>query len=304
LDGDGLRGAADSCPNDPGPTSKNGCPLIRQFEIVYMAFIPANYTDVPSPELTCFAGPPFGGALPLIFEADDRTFDYSAMARKRYRIAVLAKVQEKIDHRGWSTYTLLADPSPTRITDSVSFVAGMLPQSGQRSALVHGVKGRIDPSDRDKDTAGHFKLKDCNLMHDKGRGALSNLRQPYILGQEAKNRTVEVAFSGKGRVGLAQVLVPAIDWDLRVTIRTGGTRPLASVWGTHDQFPAHEVYVNGTPVHCYSPLSKSYPFACDSAAQKAKLPVLTFNFLDPLLGLNSPLSVSTPLRKITAPPPQ
>ncbi len=85
------------CSPVPGARGRDGCPMVRQYEIKFMAFVPANYVSVRDPQASCmYAGSP----VPVIYAGDDRGFDDAAYARGRYRVGQYALVIETVDHRG------------------------------------------------------------------------------------------------------------------------------------------------------------------------------------------------------------
>lgn len=284
-DSDGVPNNVDQCPNEAGPVSNNGCPESqkRVFEIKLMTFIPSNYIDsslisrrIPielpftHPQAMCQITGGDNSTI-LIGAGDDRGYNATAAenANKPYRSLQKIRVQAETKD-GKTTFSILSNISD--MGKSESFVKFMV---GGGGALNHGTPNRIDASDRDS------VLGDCFLKHAERQGT-GTLPAPAL--SKVSDTRGRLRLTGEVRNGLIP-LSPSIQWNTSLDIEmNAGSTPRIFVNGSHDLFPAYEMYVNNQPVYRFAP----------DGLQAGQLPVPNFGAGD-IAGLyvNTPLTPTT-----------
>lgn len=279
TDSDGVPDNQDNCPNEAGPVANQGCPEIRHksFDLKFMTFIPSNYIDAERnawnddsmnvlraralvPESYCFELLP-PGSRKLVLSGEDRGFSAQADASHAYRALQTIRVNsEQNSATGVTTYSIDSNPALTKfdVGTSTSYRAN----GGNKGVLTHGVQGKIDPSDND--SFDGFGV--CNLRHSSSQGTTADMQTPSIVSTGVNTATIK--FAGKTRSGEI-MLSPTIDWNMTIGLTTAnnGTTQ-ATVQGSHDAFPAYEVYGNDTPLYQFSPTGAS------------TVPVTAFGFND------------------------
>lgn len=199
----------------------------EEFDISFSSFIPANNVIGP-PQSRC-GFPPTNR---LYFEGDDRSFDPDATSfRTRQLVTVIPN--EATDSDG------LKEGSDQNLVGETRAYAP--------DALADGT---IDASDDDG------TLGDCTLLHDTGTASTGDME-------------IEVTRLGPDRVqvhlfgGAGNPLVfgaPDIDWDFTIEIDTSQDPPQWTLTGSHDGFPAYEIYINGQTIYTYSPGTPPFDF--------------------------------------------
>jgi hypothetical protein len=195
-----------------------------EFAVSFSTFIPANNVAGP-PQAICLAQevPP---VRHLFFAGDNRGFSASATSfRTRQTVTVVS--EQAVDADG--------------IKD------GTTPQNsvGQTRSYASDAldDGTINAADNDG------TLNDCHLLHQTG---LASTGAMQIMVTRTGAHEVRVRMFG----GADNPLVAgscSIDWDLTLTINTAGSTPQYTLVGTHDGFPAYEVYVNGRSIYTFDP---------------------------------------------------
>ena len=259
--------AAAVAPTTTAAAACGDCARTRRFEIRYMAFVPANHLVSTSPLARCTTVDAGGAqAAPLVYEGDDRGFDVAAFARGSYRVAQRAVLVETVDTLGRSSFRL--DVAETRVTPTRSYRAGQ----GRGSALTHGQAGKLDTTDRDA------ILGDCRLLHAVAADRTPGRPRPVLLRTEEKKAVLRL--TGTVWHGLLPDDMPATSWNLLLAVDTSGSMPRVQASGTHSSFPAHELYVNGTPLLRDTPI-------------KTKLPVPSLAADEPAPGVTSVVTVAS-----------
>jgi len=199
-----------------------------QFDISFSSFIPSDHVTGP-PQSRC-GFPPINQ---LSFEGDNRGFDPAATSfRTRQVVSVAA--DEAVDADG------LIDGTDQNLVGTT--------RSYAPDALADGV---IDASDDDG------VLGDCTLLHDEGTASTSDM---HIDVMRIDPDRVQVHLHG----GAGNPLVfgaPDIDWDFTIEIDVSGSSPTWTLTGSHDGFPAYEIYINGQTIYTYSPGSPPFGFS-------------------------------------------
>lgn len=197
------------------------------FEVEFDTFIPSNNVEGPPGE-KCGRG---RDRQQLYFEGDDRTFQLGGSFRTRQTV----------------TLTIVDDDPDGGIVDgSVQNLVGTT-RSYAEDALADGV---IDDDDRDDE------LLDCHLLHEVDTASNADMSVTPLAGGE---NSVLVWLQGGPGNPLAHPSCD-IDWNLflRLTDTDEGT-----VWalvGSHDSFPAYEIYVNGEEIYRHDPGPPPYGF--------------------------------------------
>lgn len=101
----------------------------------------------------------------------------------------------------------------------------------------------IDASDDDA------VLNDCVSLHQKKRASTDGMRTTVC---RLSDMAVEIRLRGSADNPLATPAA-SIDWDLTLTIDVSGGTPKWTLKGTHNNFPAYELFVNGQKIHGHSP---------------------------------------------------
>ena len=229
----GTTGGADPWNSDSAQPMMEGASLIvfyekTSFKVSFSTFIPADH--VPGFPAFCRVGfrPMF-----YVFAGDDRSFDPNATSfRTRQLVGVVPESSADADGLEDGSIAELVGPSKAYAPDAL---AG---------------DNKITPADDDA------VLHDCHLLDNVASASTSNM---HVDVTRVNAHQVSVHLHG----GAANPLVPAapaIDWDLTVTIDTSGAKPHWTIKGSHDGFPAYEVYVNGQTIYTYTPGPGPYSF--------------------------------------------
>lgn len=194
-------------------------------ELKYRAFIPAPAVAGP---LETFGGDAFGG--------DGRSFAYSGGSS---RGELTAKVH--LTPGGGISHIEIVDAhwEPSTAYDPSHTVAAAGKPDWWRDKLEGAHPTRTETLVRTP----------SNLDIATGGGG-STARNVEAIASQASIVTITAA----GPNPLVS-LAPAIDADLSVMIRQGASGVEVMVVGSHDGFPAHELYANGLLVHSYDPVA-------------------------------------------------
>ena len=204
-------------------------------EIRYRAFIPSPLIKGPASDYDL----PFGIASGEDFSGDNRGFSYD-QGTSRADITALVDVASngvlsnlRIVSRQWgeskaydSTYTYHVEGKPEWWVDRH---AGLEPSR-------HGTLGATNDN--------------LNAEVGFGSGIIGIAREAMALNERASGVTITV----EGALPLVSPS-PDIDANVTVLIRPGATGLELRAVGSHDGFPAHELYVNGVAVHTYDPVA-------------------------------------------------
>jgi len=194
------------------------------FTVSFSAFIPGNYVSA-SPNF-CLREPRSGPSHSFLFAAaDDRWFDPSA---NTYRVRQVVTVipDQTIDPDGLKEGT-----AQTTSHDTKLYADDALPV--------------IDQSDDDAPN-------DCQLLHAIDTPVLDGVQ---IIVLRIGPNQVRVHLRGNAGTGAAFGLGHwcNISWDATLEINTAGPRPTVVFQGSHDKFPAYEIYVNNQAIYTHSP---------------------------------------------------
>ena len=248
----------------PAGSCAAGCDRHEDFDIRLMGFTPANLVRVGDPAAACGGAAPGGaGPQPLVLAGDDRGFGADAYRHGRYRAAQRVVLRYWIDRQRFELRR-----SEARTMPSLAFRAG----TGRGSALRHGEAGRLDPADVDA------VLGDCNLLHARALPRDDGLAAPRLVRADAD--TAVLAFTGRALDGLLPAALPALGWNIEVSIERRADRTLVRARGSHGRFPNYELYVDGVPLLRYSTLGESASLpvtALPVADSGAGRPWLAFN---------------------------
>jgi len=198
-----------------------------EFTINVTSFIPTNNLQGP-PQSRCLvkAIPP---SIKRIFlKGDGRGFDPTA-ASFRTRELVTVITEKQCDADG------LKEGSDKKLVGQS--------RSYAQDALTNAPLGVIDAADDDA------VLGDCVLLDAVGTG--SNKKMNIVV-TRINDHKVSVHMFGAAADPLV-LLSADIDWDFTITIDTSGAKPHWTLNGTHDGFPAHEIYINGTAIYTFAP---------------------------------------------------
>jgi hypothetical protein len=199
-----------------------------EFTVNFSTFIPGNYVSTP---LTCSLKFPGGGRQHLFVKTDDRWFDPLATTG-RTRQLVTAIPDETIDADGFKEGT-----AQTVVTNTELYAQDALPV--------------IDQDDIDG-------LNDCHL--------LDTIKTPVVSGVDILvvrlgPQLVRVHLRGNAGTGTAGFgRICGISWDITLDIDTSGSFPVVRYQGTHDGFPAYELYINNKELYTYNPGLPPYNF--------------------------------------------
>lgn len=201
--------------------------LQETYEVEFDSFIPANNVEGP-PGSSCGRG---RDRQRLYFEGDDRGFQPGGSYRTRQKV----------------TLTIVDDDPDGGIVDgSVENLVGTT-RSYAADALVDGT---IDGDDRDG------VLLDCHLQHDEDTASNADMSVTPLAGGQG---SVLVWLRG----GPGNPLVhPSCDIDWNLFLRLTDTED-GVVWalvGSHDSFPAYEIYINGEEIYRHDPGPPPYGF--------------------------------------------
>lgn len=193
----------------------------NEFEVRVSTFIPGNYVE----GFGLHCGPPI---QQLYFAGDNRTFSPRILSYRTLQIVTVIP-------------DAIADPDGLK--EGSLFNAAGESKSYAADALADG---KIDAADDDR------VLLDCHLLENRRAADTSDMRIDVT---RINAYQVSVHLHGNAANPLvvgAQILAP-IDWDLTINIDTASPIPLWTLSGTHDGFPAYEIYINGTPIYTYDP---------------------------------------------------
>lgn len=209
----------------------------EDFDLNLTTFIPADFVEGP-PQSKCInrnhvgPGPPiqqlyFGG------DGADRGFSPSA-GSFRSRQLVTITPDENVDPDG------IVDGSHD-------------PQTGITRSFAEDIFLPGAPEDGIDEVTG-----DCHFLHEVGQGDAASAMSVETTGPPG-NDAVAVRLLGDVSNPLVR-LSPGIGWNLQVLIDASGDPVRYTVVGTHDGFPAYELYVNDTLVYSYHPGPLPYTF--------------------------------------------
>jgi hypothetical protein len=197
-----------------------------RFSINFTTFIPGNNFKAPPHE---YCRTSSGEKKRLYVRTDDRGFDPNAST---FRTRQLAEVETSLmDPNGEISKSNATRPTRVYADDAMA-------------------DGRID--DRDDDGVDH----DCRLFEYASKASEKDMHID-ISRLEASTERVKVYLHGSAG---QTAFVPSADisWHLTLVIDTRGSRPSCSLSGTHDGFPAYELYVNGKRIYTYWPGNPPY----------------------------------------------
>lgn len=209
----------------------------ERFDVKFATFIPGDSVQGP-PHAFCRAD---GDLLPQIlrFGADNRTqCDPSPTASFRTR----------------QVLSVVADGSVAEIDGEVVTPEGLV--AGSAAPAVGVTKSYARPAFDDgiidaRDDDGI--LDDCVSLHQMKRAATDGM---LTIVRRRSDSSVEIHVLGSADNPL--VASASIDWDLTLTIDVAGGEPHWTLEGTHNNFPAYEIFVNGQKVHGHSPGSPPF----------------------------------------------
>ncbi|MCZ7593312.1 MAG: DUF3238 domain-containing protein [Kiritimatiellae bacterium] len=194
--------------------------LKAEFPIEVTAFIPHDHISDP-----------FHSIMGIVFGGDDRGFDKNATSyRMRQKVAVVTI--EECDADGLKEGSIANLVGTTRSYDEATSV-----DSGT---------GKLTAAAKADTVTG------APLMIDYGTASTSGMN---ITVNRLTNRKVEAVIVGSAANPLVP-FAPAIDYDFTVTIDS--TDPLNSTYqitGSHDGFPAYEVYISNQRIHEHDPIA-------------------------------------------------
>ena len=200
---------------------------VEEFMISFTSFIPSDNVQGPPLEFCFF------GAMPperrrIFFKGDNRGFDPAANSfRLRQRLTVIT--DEAVDPDGLKEGTI-----QNLVGQSRSYA---------EDALDDGV---IDDNDEDG------IANDCTLFHDSGTAAPDNMEVEVF--RETPTKVFIRMEGGPGMpLSLAAQVFGRVDWLVTLTIDTVTEPPEWVLAGTHDGFPAYELYINDMEIYRYSP---------------------------------------------------
>jgi hypothetical protein len=187
-------------------------------------------TFIPAPWLE---GPPSAFCLPgrsrprrLFFAGDGRGFSATADSFRSRQLATLV-TDENVDADG------IVDGSvQNTVGETIAYAS---------DALDDGI---IDAEDDDG------VLNDCTLLHDRDTGSNADMSVQSV--RPVGGGSVLVRLRGGPGNPLARPSCD-IDWDLFLQISDDGTTKSYLLIGTHDGFPAYELYINDQPIYQYDP---------------------------------------------------
>jgi len=190
----------------------------EEYEVSFTSFIPAPF--VLGPRFATCNGD--FGRQRLYFDGDGRSFS-----------------EEAGSYRTRQKFTLVTDEE----VDEDGIV-------GTVQNLVGTTKSYAEDALAGTELMEDELLNDCHLLHDEataGNGDMSVVSLAPV-----SDGTVRVRLRG----GPGNPLVRPhcdIDWNLVLEIHDDGETTTYSLTGSHDGFPAYEMYVNGTAIYTYDP---------------------------------------------------
>ena len=219
----------------PTATAQGLSEVSDTIEIKYRAFIPAPLILGPNSSYDL----PWGIASGEDFGGDNRSFQYSG-GTSRGEITALVDLAAnnslsnlRMVDRHWSeskaydsTYTYHVEGKPDWWLDRQ---AGLTPSR-------HATLSADDDN--------------LNIAIGGGSGIVGAAMQGMASGMGAGVLTVTLA----GALPLVSPS-PDIDAEVRIFVRRTANGMEAKITGSHDGFPAHELYVNGVQVHAYDPVA-------------------------------------------------
>ena len=227
--GDPWTGIVDNISFDRKGTIPD--PPARIFDVSFSLFIPANNLT-GGPSQTCLYS---GEIIPrqLYFKGDDRTFGAST---KRYR----------------GRYVFKASPDDQTLAGGVvvGSLRRLVGQTREYASDAIRNNGRLGPEDDDR------VLRDCRLLTNFRTARNTEMRL-----SSSRINSKEISMRIYGYLGnpLITPEVPA-DWDITLTLNTSGTQPRWTLTGSHDGFPAYELYIDGRLIYKSDPGPAPYSF--------------------------------------------
>ncbi|MEM7352048.1 MAG: Ig-like domain-containing protein [Acidobacteriota bacterium] len=213
-----------------------------RFDVEVRAFIPMDHINVAP--LGCIDIAGFGKDLLVV--GDDRGFDpnppLSEAATNGFRlersVSVIPNAAGCNATPGCTSRGELAGTRNTKTGRSDNFA---------EDALDNAPIGQITLADYDS------QLHDCHLWDEFGHTTPStNLLS--VVRVDSDTVRIQSTMAARDPIILAS---PDIDWNFSLTLNDDGTY---SVTGTHDCFPAFEVYVNDEWVWGYRPTTSFFPY--------------------------------------------
>jgi hypothetical protein len=214
----------------PSGGTKAGQPPKSIFEIVFRAFIPSPAIPAVSPTAVLL-GPVLGGSVSIGFIGDNRTSSYAAST---YRAEIVARVTTDAT-RGpvIGTPRMQFGPSAQWDGDQIEYKTGfpwwwydILPgeTTTKRHTLTRTPANLNAEVTRDPD--------DPDLVHIR--------------------LVIEASVAAEDPILAA--IAPTISADLLLSVwERADHTPQFSLTGTHDGFPAFELFINGKSFHSYDP---------------------------------------------------
>lgn len=206
------------------------------FNVTINTFIPHNYVDHPTSTSAIFAGDNRNSGSPAA-----ATWNEHGSHRTQQKAQLIA-VQEVDPNGRHAAYAANADGAGNN-DHSVSI--GETHKFHKTSSLAGGVISALAWADT--------TLGDNHLMMDKGTAAKTEVTiQPTTWHSSRKISALFVCNASNPLVNLA----PGIGYTVTITADyTTPSTPKYSISGTHDGFPAYEIYINGTRVYQHDPMA-------------------------------------------------
>jgi hypothetical protein len=151
-------------------------------------------------------------------------------------IAALAPLQTHSEDASLSRFCLISQQSATGIKPGTIRNETGITKSYAPDAVADGV---LTPSDDDA------VLHDCHLLDDVGQASAAPMKLTV-------KRTGPSRLSVRLKGSIKNPLVPpapTVDWDLTLIIDASSSPVKWAISGSHDQFPAFELYVNNQLIY-------------------------------------------------------
>jgi antitoxin (DNA-binding transcriptional repressor) of toxin-antitoxin stability system len=236
-----------------------------EFRVRYAQFITENYVPNPPilpglPGFSCV-----DGVVPrsLVYEGDDRGFDPTATSYRSIHEFTLVS-EKKLDEDGIKEGTEFKNTNISR-----SYASNAL-EDGRVSPLPVASGG-----DQDLDTEGRSVLSDCFLLHGEAQQTNFSWTVQSVTRTE---HALTVLLTGNS-VNPLPLFSAGISWNFTLTIDTSEEIARWTLNGTHDCFPAHELYINGQPIHQRAPTDHSFTTLSNCLIGRTPAPLNTTGIL-------------------------
>ena len=202
--------------------------VARQFTLNVTTFIPFNVIVGPITSRCVSLAHPLGQQLWFAGDGSNRGFGPSLPSFRTREIVTISVGGNVVALRQSGTNPqLLVGESKSYAQDAI------VNPADPNTTLVSGADDGI--------------LHDCHLLDDRGTASSSGMT---VQANAVDDHTVQLTMTGSVSNPLV-FAAPAIDWQYSIVVDISANT--YHVTGTHDGFPAHEMYINNATIFQYDP---------------------------------------------------